>query len=88
MITKIKKDKHNTMTFETMKEEANNLGIKVIQQISKDTDAEILDKEGIELLFKKAQAEGLVLEGERLHDNIDGITVNKNGIGGSINIFS
>ena len=54
MITKIKKDKHNTMTFETMKEEANNLGIKVIQQISKDTDAEILDKEGIELLFKKA----------------------------------
>ena len=88
MITKIKKDKHNTMTFETMKEEANNLGIKVIQQISKDTDAEILDKEGIELLFKKAQAEGLVLEGERLHDNIDGITVNKNGIGGSINLFS
>ena len=39
--------KHNTMTFETMKEEANNLGIKVIQQIPKDKDAEILDKEGI-----------------------------------------
>ena len=67
--------------------EANNLGIKVIQQIPKDKDAEILDKEGIELLFKKAQAEGLVLENERLHNNIDGITVNKNGIGGSINIF-
>jgi len=30
LITRIKKDKHNTMTFETMKEEANNLGIKVI----------------------------------------------------------
>ena len=86
LITGIKKDKHNTMTFETMKEEANNLGIKVIQQIPKDKDAEILDKEGI-LLFKKAQAEGLVLEDERLHNNIDGITVNKNGIGGSINTF-
>ena len=57
------------------------------QQIPKDKDAEIFDKEGIELLFKKAQAEGLVLENERLHNNIDGITVNKNGIGGSINIF-
>lgn len=34
-------------------QEANNLGIKVIQQIPKDKDAEILDKEGIELLFKK-----------------------------------
>ena len=79
--------KHNTMTFETMKEEANNLGIKVIQQIPKDKDAEILDKEGIELLFKKAQTEWLVLENEILHNNIDGITVNKNGIGGSINIF-
>lgn len=55
------------MTFETMKEEANNIGIKVIQQIPKDKDAEILDKEGIELLFKKAQAEGLVLEGKILH---------------------
>ena len=30
----------------------------------KDKDVEILDKEGIELLFKKAQAEGLVLEGK------------------------
>ena len=38
--------------------------IKVIQQVPQGKDAEILDKEGIELLFKKAQAEGLVLERE------------------------
>lgn len=67
--------------------EAINNGIKVIQQIPKNKDAEILNKEGIELLFKKAQTEGLVLENERLYNNIDGITVNKNGIGGSINTF-
>ena len=48
----------------TMKDKINNLRVKVIQQIPKDKDIEILDKEGIELLFKKAQAEGLVLEGE------------------------
>ena len=31
----------------------------------KDKDVEILNKEGIDLLFKKAQAQGLVLEGEK-----------------------
>ena len=88
MITKIKKDKHNTMTFETMKEEANNIGIKVIQQIPKDKDAEILYKEGIELLFKKAQAEGLVLEEEN-QSKIDTseITFFKNRPGCVINTF-
>ena len=88
LMTGIKKDKHNTMTFETMKEEANNLGIKVIQQIPKDKDAEILDKEGIELLFKKAQAEGLVLEGEN-QTKIDTseITFFKNRPGCVINTF-
>lgn len=52
-------------------------------------ERDILDKEGIELLFKKAQLEGLVIEGEECEydDNIDGITFNKNGIGGSINTF-
>lgn len=70
-----------------MKDKINNLRVKVIQQIQKDKDIEILDKEGIELLFKKAQAERLMLEDERLYDSIDGITVNKNRIGGSINIF-
>ena len=38
--------------------------IKVIQQVPQGKDAEILDKEGIELLFKKAQDERLVLERE------------------------
>lgn len=76
------------MTFETMKDKANDLGIKVIQQIPVDKDTEVLDKEGIELLFKKAQEEGLLLEGEeRLEANIDGITANKTKHGGSINIF-
>ena len=88
LITGIKKDKHNTMTFETMKEEANNLGIKVIQQIPKDKDIEILDKEGIELLFKKAQAEGLVLEGEnQLKTDTSEITFFKNRPGCVINTF-
>lgn len=88
IITKIKKDKHNTMTFETMKEKANNMGINVIQQIPKNKDAEILDKEGIELLFVKAQAEGIIVEDEsRIQNNIDGITFNKDRTGGSINIF-
>ena len=88
LITGIKKDKHNTMTFETMKEEANNLGIKVIQQIPKDKDAEILDKEGIELLFKKAQAEGLVLEVEnQSKTDTSEITFFKNRSGCVINTF-
>ena len=51
-------------------------------------DAEILDKEGIELLFRKAKENGLVLEGEdRLHDDISGIAFSKTGKGGSINTF-
>ena len=38
--------------------------IKVIQQVPQGKDAEILDKEGTKLLFKKARTEGLVLERE------------------------
>jgi hypothetical protein len=39
-------------------------------------------------LFKKAQAEGLVLEGEeRMQIDVDDIAVKENGIGGSINTF-
>ena len=76
------------MTFETMKEEANNLGIKVIQQVPQDKDAEILDKEGIELLFKKAQAEGLVLEREnQSKTDTSEITFFKNKPGCVINTF-
>ena len=69
-------------------QEANNLGIKVIQQNPQDKDNEILDKEGIELLFKKAQAEGLVLEEEN-QSKIDTseITFFKNRPGCVINTF-
>ena len=62
--------------------------IKVIQQVPQDKDAEILYKEGIELLFKKAQAEGLVLEREN-QSKIDTseITFFKNKSGCVINTF-
>ena len=62
--------------------------IKVIQQVPQGKDAEILDKEGIELLFKKAQAEGLVLEREN-QSKIDTseITFFKNKLGCIINTF-
>ena len=61
--------------------------IKVIQQVPQSKDAEILDKEGIEL-FKKAQAEGLVLEREN-QSKIDTseITFFKNKPGCVINTF-
>ena len=72
----------------TMKDKINNLRVKVIQQIPKDKDIEILDKEGIELLFKKAQAEGLVLEGEnQLKTDTSEITFFKNRPGCVINTF-
>ena len=89
MMTGIKKDKHNTMTFETMKNEANEIGIKVIQEIPTNKDAEILDKKGIELLYRKAKENGLILEKEnRIKNcNIDGITFSIDKSGGSINTF-
>lgn len=75
------------IVYEIEMQEENNLEIKTIQQIPQDKYADVLDKEAIELLFKKAQAEGLIFEGKKPHYNIDGITINKNGIGGSINTF-
>lgn len=39
------------------------------QQISKDENAEILDRDGIALMFKKAQEAGLVLEDGTLEKN-------------------
>lgn len=88
LITGTKKNMHNTMTFETMKDQARDVGINVIQEIQEDKDAEILDKEGIELLFRKAKENGLVLEGEeRLRCDTGGIAFSKTGKGGSINTF-
>ena len=54
----------------------------------KDKDIEILNKEGIELLFKKAQAKGLALEGEKqLKIDTSEITFFKNKPGCVINTF-
>ena len=51
-------------------------------------NAKILDKEAIDLLFKQAQENDLVLEDEkRMISSIDGITFSKNKCGGSINTF-
>ena len=62
--------------------------IKVIQQVPQGKDAEILDKEGIELLFKKAQDERLVLEREnQLKIDTSEITFFKNKLGCVINTF-
>jgi len=65
IITGIDKNIHNTFTFEDMKDKANNIGIDVIQEIPKNKSDEILDKEAIELLYKQAQEQGLILEGEK-----------------------
>lgn len=72
-----------------MREKANNLGINVIQEIPKNKDAYILDKEAINLLFQKAQEEGLILEAEeRTKNNIDGISFFNDGSGRcAINTF-
>ena len=51
IITNIKKNIHNTFTFENMKDKANELGINVIQEIPNGKNAEILDKEAIALLY-------------------------------------
>lgn len=61
-IVNISKNIHNTMTFENMKDKANELGINVIQEIPKEKNAEILDKEAIELLYRQAQKQGLIAE--------------------------
>lgn len=61
-IANISKNIHNTLTFENMKDKANELGINVIQDIPNGKNSEILDKEAIELLFKKAKEQGLIIE--------------------------
>ena len=41
-----------------------NANILAMEYLKRHYSNDILDKEGIELLFKKAQEEGLVLKGE------------------------
>ena len=88
IITNIKKNIHNTMTFENMKDKANELGINVIQEIPKEKNAEILDKEAIALLYQKFQNGKIIVENN--NDTSDSnmiISKFENGKGGSIAIF-
>jgi len=45
-----------------MKDKANEIGINVIQEIPKNRSNEVLDKNAIELLYKQAQEQGLIIE--------------------------
>ena len=82
VITGIDKNIHNTLTFEDMKDKANELGINVIQEIPKNRSNEVLDKDAIELLYKQAQEHGLILEGEereKADANLSNIAFLKSG---------
>lgn len=92
IITKSKINMHNTPTFENMKDEANNIGINVIQEIPHHKNIDILDAQSIQLLMKKAEEEGLILEGEDRWNRIikndsQLISFNDSGKGGVINTF-
>ena len=75
------------MTFEDMKDKANELGINVIQEIPNGKNAEILDKEAIELLYKKFQNGEIIVENENIYDSNTIITIYENGKGGCITTF-
>ena len=65
-----------------MKDKANELGINVIQEIPKNRSNEVLDKNAIELLYKQAQEQGLILEGEereKADANLSNIAFLKSG---------
>lgn len=87
LITRIKKNIHNTLTFEDMKDKANELGINVIQEIPKGKNARILDKEAIDLLFQKFQNGEIIVEDENESDSSTIITRYENGKGGCITTF-
>lgn len=87
IVTKIDKNIHNTLTFEDMKNKANNLGINVIQEIPKNKSDEILDKEAIKLLYKKFQNGEIIAEDENEDSSSIMISEFENGNGGSIAVF-
>jgi len=70
-----------------MKNKANNLGIDVIQEISKNKSDEILDKEAIKLLYKKFQNDEIIAEDENEDSSSIMISEFENGKGGSIAVF-
>ena len=64
IINNIRINTHNTPTFEDMKDKANELGINVIQEIPRNKNSKILDREAIELLFTKLQNGDMISEEE------------------------
>ena len=86
-MTGLNRNIHNTLTFEDMKDKANELGINVIQEIPKNKNAEILDKEAIELLYKKFQNGEIIAEDESRKDPSTIIAIYENGKGGCITTF-
>ena len=87
LMTGLNRNIHNTLTFEDMKDKANELGINVIQEIPKNKNAEILDKEAIELLYKKFQNGEIIAEDESIKDPSTIIAIYENGKGGCITTF-
>ena len=90
IVNNMKINTHNTLTFEDMKDKANELGITVIQEIPKGKNAEILDKEAIELLLQKLQNGDMISEEEQhiITDNPNTIiTKFENNKGGCIITF-
>ena len=70
-----------------MKDKANELGINVIQEITKGKDEEILDKAAIEIIYKKFQNGEIIVENENIYYSNTIITIYENGKGGCITTF-
>lgn len=87
IITNIIKNLHNTLTFDNMKNQANNLGLSVIQDIPYEKTTDILDKEAINRLYQQAQNDGLINENLSSKQNIDGVSFFKDRPGFVINLF-
>lgn len=81
------KNLHNTLTFDNMKNQANNLGLSVIQDIPYEKTTDILDKEAINRLYQQAQNDGLINENLSSKQNIDGVSFFKDRPGFVINLF-
>ena len=70
-----------------MKDRANSIEIDVIQEISKNKNSKILDKEAIELLYQKFQNGEIIAEDENEDSSSIMISEFENGKGGSIAVF-
>lgn len=70
-----------------MREHANDIEINVIQDIPISKNAEILDKEAIELMLKKAEEDGLILEEDNIRKDTESISYFHDRSGCVINTF-